>query len=167
MAFITRKTGIILAILVVVLLWTGFKPFAPSRPFFRVEQKQPEDHEESSYYQKPLPGAGNAGFRWSDVPQKYKASTFTPLPTGAAARIPQIQYNFQVTSAERRAINRKRLEAVKGNFTHAWQGYKEHAWLKDEVRPLSGDSFDPFGGWAATLVDTLGMWLFICFAINQ
>jgi mannosyl-oligosaccharide alpha-1,2-mannosidase len=53
-----------------------------------------------------------------------------------------------------------RLAAIKGNFTHAWKGYKDHAWLRDEVAPLSGRSLDPFGGWAATLVDALDtLWI--------
>ncbi|TVY84057.1 Mannosyl-oligosaccharide 1,2-alpha-mannosidase MNS1 [Lachnellula suecica] len=48
----------------------------------------------------------------------------------------------------------------KGNFTHAWNGYKTHAWLRDEVMPLSGGSHDPFGGWAATLADSLDtLWI--------
>jgi mannosyl-oligosaccharide alpha-1,2-mannosidase len=46
---------------------------------------------------------------------------------------------------------------VKSNFTHAWNGYKQHAWMSDELKPLSGGSHNPFGGWAATLVDTLGL----------
>lgn len=65
-----------------------------------------------------------------------------------------------MTSGEELESDRKiriaRLNKVKGNFTHAWKGYKDHAWLRDEVTPLSGGSHDPFGGWAATLVDSLG-----------
>ena len=35
--------------------------------------------------------------------------------------------------------------------------YRKYAWLQDEVRPLSGGVNNPFGGWAATLVDSLGL----------
>lgn len=38
---------------------------------------------------------------------------------------------------------------------HAWNGYKKHAWGKDEVTPITGKHDNPFGGWAATLVDSL------------
>lgn len=44
---------------------------------------------------------------------------------------------------------------MKESFTHSWEGYKKHAWLRDEVAPLTGRYKDTFGGWAATLVDAL------------
>ena len=54
----------------------------------------------------------------------------------------------------------KRRAAVKESFSHSWEGYKEHAWLRDEVAPLSGKWKDTFGGWAATLVDSLDtLWI--------
>ena len=54
----------------------------------------------------------------------------------------------------------KRRDAVKESFAHSWGGYKKHAWLRDEVAPLSGKYKDTFGGWAATLVDALDtLWI--------
>ena len=44
---------------------------------------------------------------------------------------------------------------MKSTFIRAWEGYKNQAWLKDELLPISGCSRDRFGGWAATLVDSL------------
>ena len=45
-------------------------------------------------------------------------------------------------------------------FKRSYLAYKEHAWMRDELMPLSGDAKDPFGGWAATLVDSLDtMWI--------
>lgn len=38
---------------------------------------------------------------------------------------------------------------------HSWNGYKDHAWLRDEVSPESGGFKDTFSGWGATLVDSL------------
>ena len=38
---------------------------------------------------------------------------------------------------------------------HAWNGYKSHAWMRDEVSPSSGRYEDSFSGWGATLVDSL------------
>lgn len=49
---------------------------------------------------------------------------------------------------------------VRESFNHSWTGYKDHAWLRDEVAPLSGKFKDTFGGWAATLVDALDtLWI--------
>jgi mannosyl-oligosaccharide alpha-1,2-mannosidase len=42
----------------------------------------------------------------------------------------------------------------------SWDGYREHAWLKDELSPVSGKFRDPFAGWGATLVDSLDtLWI--------
>jgi len=79
------------------------------------------------------------------------------VPTSIPNSIPRIQYEFGKETAAEKKVRVARLELVKGNFTHAWNAYKEHAWLRDEVMPLSGSSHDPFGGWAATLVDSLGL----------
>jgi len=78
------------------------------------------------------------------------------LPASIPNSIPKIQADFEKETGVERQIRRAQLNAVKTNFTHAWNGYTSHAWLRDEVMPLSGRSHDPFGGWAATLVDSLG-----------
>lgn len=49
---------------------------------------------------------------------------------------------------------------MKRTFNHAWDGYVNQAWLRDEVAPISGGYKDTFGGWAATLVDSLDtLWI--------
>jgi mannosyl-oligosaccharide alpha-1,2-mannosidase len=49
---------------------------------------------------------------------------------------------------------------VKATFQRAWTSYKQRAWLKDELMPISGRSQNNFGGWGATLVDTLDtLWI--------
>ncbi|KAK4922069.1 glutamine-dependent NAD(+) synthetase [Elasticomyces elasticus] len=49
---------------------------------------------------------------------------------------------------------------VRESLLHSWEGYKQHAWLQDEVIPLSGTYNNGFGGWGATLVDTLDtLWI--------
>lgn len=67
----------------------------------------------------------------------------------------RIQASFPRETPASRSIRLKRREKVKEAFQHAWKGYKEHAWLHDEVRPLSGGHKDGYAGWAATLVDSL------------
>lgn len=66
-----------------------------------------------------------------------------------------IQAAFPPESADARKIRLQRRDEVKDAFKHAWKGYKAHAWLHDEVLPVSGGVKDPFAGWAATLVDSL------------
>lgn len=102
------------------------------------------------------PNLGDGKFHWANVPQQHPVQSMTTLPTPTAASIPRIQFEFGKESASNRELRLKRLELVKGNFTHAWKGYKDNAWLKDEVAPISGSAHNHFGGWAATLVDSLG-----------
>jgi mannosyl-oligosaccharide alpha-1,2-mannosidase len=66
-----------------------------------------------------------------------------------------IQASFLPESAVARSVRLQRQGQVKDAFQHAWKGYKEHAWLHDEVSPISGGHKDTFVGWAATLVDAL------------
>ncbi|KAH7409456.1 glycoside hydrolase [Cadophora sp. MPI-SDFR-AT-0126] len=111
---------------------------------------------------RPDPVQQNSGstFQWSTVPQKFSVTSINALPTPVPNSIPKIQHNFKAESKSDRDVRLFRLHVVKGNFTHAWEGYKRHGWLRDEVKPLSGDSHDPFGGWAATLVDSLDtLWI--------
>lgn len=77
------------------------------------------------------------------------------MPTGRPAAIPQIQFEFKEESAERKKVIASRRDAVKASFVRSWDGYKSKAWLKDELAPLSGTSKGQWGGWGATLVDSL------------
>jgi mannosyl-oligosaccharide alpha-1,2-mannosidase len=82
------------------------------------------------------------------------------LPTGSPKPIPKLQAEFEKESDTVRADRLKKRDAVKEAFLHAWTGYKEKAWGKDELMPMSGDSKNPFNGWGATLIDSLDtMWI--------
>ncbi|RFU29244.1 hypothetical protein B7463_g7103, partial [Scytalidium lignicola] len=99
-------------------------------------------------------------FSWINIPQHYPVTSMKPLPAGESKILPRIQHTFADETAEEKETRLSRLAAVKGNFTHAWNGYKQHAWRQDEVKPLSGGASNPFGGWAATLVDSLDtLWI--------
>ena len=101
-------------------------------------------------------------FHWDKVPQRYPVASIIPLPSGKPLDIPRIQHHFgsEDTSSEESRIREKRLHAVQQTFEHAWEGYRQHAWLKDEVSPISGGNRNTFGGWAATLVDSLDtLWI--------
>lgn len=69
----------------------------------------------------------------------------------APAKIPSIQNKFTTGSG----ADERRRQSVKEIFIRAWKGYREYAWLKDELASISGGSRNRFGGWAATLVDSL------------
>uniref|UniRef100_H3CI25 alpha-1,2-Mannosidase n=1 Tax=Tetraodon nigroviridis TaxID=99883 RepID=H3CI25_TETNG len=52
-----------------------------------------------------------------------------------------------------------RLEVVRDAFRHAWKGYKDHAWGRDELKPIS-KSFGEWFGLGLTLIDSLDtMWI--------
>jgi len=86
--------------------------------------------------------------------ERYPVTSYIPLPTHPSA-IPRIQYDFPPESKRERKQRVKRQKAVKEAFMHAWNGYKSHAWMRDEVSPSSGRYEDSFSGWGATLVDSL------------
>ncbi|KAJ9142764.1 alpha-1,2-Mannosidase [Pleurostoma richardsiae] len=99
---------------------------------------------------------------WSKLPERYPVKTYITLPTGTpAVAIPAIQKSPPPEeSQEARQVRLQRLAAVKDSFLHSWDGYKKYAWMHDEVAPLTRRAKDPFGGWAATLVDALdSLWI--------
>lgn len=103
-----------------------------------------------------------SSFDWSTLLQRYPVSSLIPLPSGKPVLIPTIQKpaeDFQ-EDAEAKGIREDRRDAVKEAFQHSWSGYKSRAWLKDELAPLSGGYRNTFGGWAATLIDSLDtLWI--------
>ncbi|MCJ1438300.1 phosphatidylinositol-3,5-bisphosphate 5-phosphatase [Xylographa pallens] len=121
------------------------------------------DYDQPSVVVEPIPVTSkNNQFPWKDVPKQYPVSSMMALPTARPLHIPTIQFDFswRKESKEEKDKREARMKAVRENFAHAWEGYKAHAWMKDEVAPLSGGSRDTFGGWAATLVDSLDtLWI--------
>jgi len=93
--------------------------------------------------------------KWKDVPLRYPVTSITPLPTGEAVAIPKIQHAFGAETKHSKEQRLQRQAAVKEAFLHTWKGYKKHAWLQDEVNPVSGGYKNGFGQRGATLVDTL------------
>jgi mannosyl-oligosaccharide alpha-1,2-mannosidase len=93
--------------------------------------------------------------KWKDVPLRYTVSSIAPLPTGTHVKIPKIQHTFGAETNHNKEQRIQRQTAVKEAFMHTWRGYKKHAWLQDEVTPVTGGFKNGFGQRAATLVDTL------------
>jgi mannosyl-oligosaccharide alpha-1,2-mannosidase len=96
-----------------------------------------------------------SAFKWSEVPLRFPISTITPLPSGKPASIPKIQHAFGAETTHSKDQRTYRQAAVKEAFIHTWEGYKRHAWLQDEVTPVSRGYKNPYGQRGASLVDAL------------
>ncbi|KAJ6010651.1 hypothetical protein N7451_002063 [Penicillium sp. IBT 35674x] len=111
-----------------------------------------------NYHQRPTP-VKNENIRPDAIHLErahkiHPIASYIPLPTNPAP-LPRIQHEFEPESWSERKRRTQRQKAVKKTFLHAWNGYKNHAWLRDEVSPVSGKYEDSFSGWGATLVDSL------------
>ena len=99
---------------------------------------------------------------WKKVAEKYPVPTASliKLPSGKPKPLPKIQFDFKKETPSQKADRESKLDVIRGVAKRSWKGYKEHAWLKDELSPVSGKSRDPFAGWGATLVDSLDtLWI--------
>ncbi|RMJ17119.1 hypothetical protein BHE90_004360 [Fusarium euwallaceae] len=102
----------------------------------------------------------DASYLWSSVKVNYPHSAPQPLPTAAPIKYPKVQATFPEFTVSAAELRRERQQAVKETFTRCWNAYKKHAWMADELSPVSGGQTNPFGGWAATLVDSLdSLWI--------
>lgn len=91
---------------------------------------------------------------------KHPVTSYIPLPTGKPKRLPKIQAVFESPSKIELDLRTKRQAEVKQAFQRCWTAYTQRAWLKDEVNPLSEGYKNTFGGWAATLIDSLDtLWI--------
>lgn len=97
-------------------------------------------------------------FDWSNRTEHYPVASYQPVPR-PSRKLPKVQHSFprrQRLDREARA----RQSVVKLAFQRCWQAYRTKAWLADELQPISQLPKDHFGGWAATLVDTLDtLWI--------
>lgn len=102
-------------------------------------------HPERTNWTRP-PTQDDGRFHWHERFEHYPVTSFIPIPTGRPKKIPAIQYNFPTPATEDFAVRRTRQRAVREEFKHAWKGYTENAWMKDELTPLTGASRNTFGG---------------------
>jgi mannosyl-oligosaccharide alpha-1,2-mannosidase len=92
---------------------------------------------------------------WANLPFRYPISEPASLPSGISPPLPKIQHDFGRESEKEAEVRLQRRETVKACFSRFWEAYKDRAWMKDELLPISGSGQNNFGGWGATLVDTL------------
>ncbi|ORY65895.1 glycoside hydrolase [Pseudomassariella vexata] len=94
------------------------------------------------------------------MPTHFPVQSMRPMPTGKPLTLPKIQASFGKEGGKDREIRLKRQQAVKSSLKRCWKAYGKHAWLEDELTPVSGSSRNTFGGWGATLVDSLDtLWI--------
>jgi mannosyl-oligosaccharide alpha-1,2-mannosidase len=100
-------------------------------------------------------------FDWAKVPIQNRIESLLPLPTGEPTKLPKIQFDFsKEEDATAKKIREARREDVRKQFLKCWQNYRSYGWMHDELRPISGEVTDHFGGWAATLIDALDtLWI--------
>ncbi|KEF63866.1 uncharacterized protein A1O9_01844 [Exophiala aquamarina CBS 119918] len=109
---------------------------------------------------RPALKATKSSFDWSTLPPFHDPAPLNPLPSGKIQRLPPIQHNFPKKHRFLQTSQQNRRDVVKKTFQRNWKSYKEFAWMKDELAPLSATGKNTFGGWAATLVDSLDtLWI--------
>jgi mannosyl-oligosaccharide alpha-1,2-mannosidase len=99
---------------------------------------------------------------WTKLPEKFPvpSQSLIKLPRGKPQTIPKIQHKFEAEDAAAKKDRLAKLEKIRAVFKKSWDGYREYAWLHDELKPESGTFKDPFAGWGATLVDGLDtLWI--------
>lgn len=98
---------------------------------------------------------------WAGAQLFYPPKSITPLPIGQPKGFPQVQASQELFRDT--PVTRTRRDAVRNVFSRSWKAYKEQAWTWDELRPVTGGGKNTFGGWAATLVDSLDtLWIMGC-----
>ena len=106
--------------------------------------------------QQPPPKSIN----WAKKPLHHPVKSLTQLPTGTPAKLPKIQFDFGKEDPTAKNIRETRKEEVRKQFLKCWTSYRQMAWMHDELRPISGEVNDHFGGWAATLIDAMDtLWI--------
>ncbi|KAJ9613194.1 hypothetical protein H2200_003135 [Cladophialophora chaetospira] len=85
--------------------------------------------------------------------------SYIPIPTSTGI-LPRIQYDFKREGKPAKEVRLARLQVIKEAMQHSWNGYRNHAWLKDELSPVTGGHRTSLGGWSVTMIDALDtLWL--------
>ncbi|KYK54418.1 glycosyl hydrolase [Drechmeria coniospora] len=99
-------------------------------------------------------------FFWRNLEPQFPVTSFRPLPTGTAKTLPPVQAKFEPESDQDKQLRLSRRGVIKDAFSKAWTSYRKHAWMRDEVGPVSGQPKNSLNGWGATLVDALDtLWI--------
>ena len=98
-------------------------------------------------------------FDWAAAHQFHPPASIKKLPTDRRRQaLPRVQAPPSAFKNPQKPDPRR--DAVRSVFQRSWDAYKENAWLDDELAPVTGGGRETFGGWAATLVDSLDtLWI--------
>ncbi|KAI0473623.1 glycoside hydrolase family 47 protein [Xylariaceae sp. FL0804] len=103
---------------------------------------------------------------WSGQKLHHPIPKLTPLPAGRPRTLPRVQHGFEADPSPEGRAREELLEGrraeVKAALVKSWNSYRNVGFGYDEVRPVSGQGHDVpgFGGWGATLVDSLStLWI--------
>lgn len=97
---------------------------------------------------------------WIPRKERFPISSTIKLPTATPRPIPRIQHTFEPDTPMIKNERKFCLDQIRKAMKRTWAGYKQYAWMKDELRPVSKTYHDKFMGWAATLVDSLDtLWI--------
>lgn len=139
----------------------------PDRQPGKVGDVYPHDAPIDLHIQKP-PGRIDSEVtytppvHWTKMPEHFPvpSGSLIPLPKGPPKSIPTIQHKFGTETPEAKKKREDRLRQIKAEMKRAWDAYSLYAFGHDELVPLSKGFADPFGGWGATLVDSLDtLWI--------
>ncbi|KAF2996672.1 hypothetical protein E8E13_004192 [Curvularia kusanoi] len=99
-------------------------------------------------------------FDWRTAPFQHEIKSYTPLPDGRPRALPRIQFDFPPETKAQRERRETQRVAVRNEFIRTWKSYRAYAWAEDELKPITGAGLESFGGWGATLVDSLDtLWI--------
>ncbi|KAM7218007.1 endoplasmic reticulum mannosyl-oligosaccharide 1,2-alpha-mannosidase [Rhypophila decipiens] len=98
---------------------------------------------------------GPSSFNWTSFPpfQAMPIIHHLPKSTSSSKLLPVQHTSFESYVHSQETISRQK--AVKDAFLRSWDAYKSHAWLADELSPVSGRPKKTFAGLSATLIDPL------------
>jgi mannosyl-oligosaccharide alpha-1,2-mannosidase len=113
-----------------------------------------------------------SSYDWSQSKEFFPAPQIKKVPfigEGRHLREPLPQVQAPLTAFTNPHAPDSRRDEVLRVFQRSWDAYKKYAWLKDELTPVSSGQGggvgglggkETFGGWAATLVDSLDtLWI--------
>ncbi|PFH56645.1 hypothetical protein XA68_16202 [Ophiocordyceps unilateralis] len=159
MPSLRRRRDVVVALILAATLWymwtVGWSGKSASSEWTRLQGWMNEPLMTSAVVGQP------SSFDWGAVRLKYRPPPPKTLRMPRPGRAnPPIQHPFTPESAAEARTRRARLGEVRRLFQANWDSYRRFAWGRDALLPVSGGGRDQFGGWAATLVDSLDtLWI--------
>ncbi|KAI9358264.1 glycoside hydrolase [Zopfochytrium polystomum] len=92
-----------------------------------------------------------------DAPGAGGSGPWEPPAAEEEQVLPDPEYFPKFKPIAKTGADPERLEYIKEMFLHGWSGYKQFAWLKDDLKPFdrTGSNWYPPGSLLATIVDSL------------